>query len=60
MTYEIQTWTYCDGWTNNSHENEEPLQFVTLREAKSEVKDMLGYLNIQADEIKIIKLSKGG
>jgi hypothetical protein len=60
MTYEIQTWTYCDGWTNNSHENEKPLQFSSYKEAKTEVDDMVSYLNIQADQIKIIKLSKGG
>ena len=59
MAYEIQTWTYCDGWSNNSHENEQPLQFKTLRAAKEEVKDMLGYLDIQANEIKIVKLNKG-
>tara|TARA_B110000211_G_scaffold150824_1_gene171518 strand:- start:76 stop:246 length:171 start_codon:yes stop_codon:yes gene_type:complete len=56
MSYEIKTWTYCDGWTNNSHENEQPLKFVSLREAKAEAKDMLGYLDIQANQIKIIKL----
>ena len=56
MKYEIHTRTFCDGWRNNSHENEKPLQFKSLREAKAEVKDMLGYLDIQADEIKIVKV----
>ena len=56
MSYEIQTWTYCDGWSNNSHENEKSLKFVSLREAKKEAKDMIEYLRIQANQIKIIKL----
>ena len=56
MTYEIHTKTFCAGWANNSHDNGKPLQFSSLREAKTEVKDMLGYLDIQANEIKIVKL----
>ena len=32
MTYEIHTWTYCDGWSNNSQEYWKPLQFASLRE----------------------------
>ena len=56
MAYEIHTWTLCDGWTNNSHDNDKPLQFASLRDAKAEAKDMLGYLDIQANEIKIVKL----
>ena len=56
MKYEIHTWSFCDGWRNNSHENEKPLQFGTYEEAKTEVDDMVNYFGFIGDEIKIVKL----
>ena len=56
MTYEIHTWSLCDGWRNNSHENEKPLQFNTYEEAKAEVDDMTSYFDFNGEEIKIVKL----
>ena len=59
MTYEIHTWTFCDGWRNNSHENEKPLQFDNYQDAKAEKQDMVNWFDFQANEVRIVNINKG-
>lgn len=41
MTYEVQTYTVCDGWINTWHVDDEPQFFDTVEEAKTELEDFL-------------------
>lgn len=39
--YEVQTWTFCDGWVNCWHEGDELWTFKTRAAAKAELKRFL-------------------
>ena len=44
MTYQVQTYTLCDGWINTWTENDTPLKFDTLEEAQIALQDHLNDL----------------
>lgn len=44
MTYQVQTYTLCDGWINTWTENDTPLTFDTLEEAQIALQDHLNDL----------------
>lgn len=42
MTFEVQTYTLCDGWVNTwSDDNEDPITFATLEQAQGALRDYL-------------------
>jgi hypothetical protein len=41
MTYQVQTYTLCDGWINTWSEDDQPMTFDTLEEAQIALQDHL-------------------
>jgi hypothetical protein len=41
MTYQVQTYTLCDGWINTWTEDDTPLTFDTLEEAQIALQEHL-------------------
>jgi hypothetical protein len=41
MTYEVQTYTLCDGWINTWTEDDQPMTFDTLEDAQKELQEHL-------------------
>lgn len=41
MTYEIQTYTLCDGWINTWSEDDQLVTFDTLEDAQNELQGFL-------------------
>jgi hypothetical protein len=41
MTYQVQTYTLCDGWINTWSEDDELMTFDTFEQAQKELQDFL-------------------
>jgi hypothetical protein len=49
MTYEVQTYTICNGWINTWSEDDQPLTFDTLENAQKALQD---YFDELADAVR--------